>query len=106
MITIENFEYIDNSDNIIEVEKIEVDYWFNMAKYSQALALFREDKDFIMFASKILPEMILTPSNLKDVKTFDNDFDSLQTILTLLIEVQTKKQKAQPKKKQPILKMV
>ena len=100
-----DFEYIDNKDNIVTVEEIEVDYWFNMNKYQQALMLYMEDKDTVNFASKLLPEMILTPTNLKDVKTLNNDFQSLSELVALLIEVQTKKLKAQQKKKSPRLSM-
>lgn len=100
-----DFEYIDNTDNIISVDEIEVDYWFNMNKYQQALMIFNDNKDTVAFASKILPEMILSPTNLKDVKTLSNDFQSLSELVALLIELQTKKLKAQQKKKQPRLSM-
>ena len=100
-----DFEYFNQNDEIIEVKEIEVDYWFNMNKYQQALMIFNDDKDTVSFASKILPEMILSPTNLKDVKTLSNDFQSLSELITLLIELQTKKLKAQQKKKQPRLSM-
>ena len=100
-----DFEYFNQNDEIIEVKEIEVDYWFNMNKYQQALMIFNDDKDTVAFASKILPEMILSPTNLKDVKTLSNDFQSLSELITLLIELQTKKLKAQQKKKQPRLAM-
>lgn len=100
-----DFEYFNQNDEIIEVKEIEVDYWFNMNKYQQALMIFNDDKDTVAFASKILPEMILSPTNLKDVKTLSNDFQSLSELITLLIELQTKKLKAQQKKKQPRLSM-
>ena len=100
-----DFEYFNQNDEIVEVKEIEVDYWFNMNKYQQALMIFNDDKDTVAFASKILPEMILSPTNLKDVKTLSNDFKSLSELITLLIELQTKKLKAQQKKKQPRLSM-
>lgn len=100
-----DFEYFNQNDEIVEVKEIEVDYWFNMNKYQQALMIFNDDKDTVAFASKILPEMILSPTNLKDVKTLSNDFQSLSELITLLIELQTKKLKAQQKKKQPRLSM-
>ena len=100
-----DFEYFNQNDEIVEVKEIEVDYWFNMNKYQQALMIFNDDKDTVSFASKILPEMILSPTNLKDVKTLSNDFQSLSELITLLIELQTKKLKAQQKKKQPRLSM-
>ena len=100
-----DFEYFNQNDEIIEVKEIEVDYWFNMNKYQQALMIFNDDKDTVAFASKILPEMILSPTNLKDVKTLSNDFKSLSELIALLIELQTKKLKAQQKKKQPRLSM-
>ena len=100
-----DFEYFNQNDEIIEVKEIEVDYWFNMNKYQQALMIFNDNKDTVSFASKILPEMILSPTNLKDVKTLSNDFQSLSELITLLIELQTKKLKAQQKKKQPRLSM-
>ena len=100
-----DFEYFNQNDEIIEVKEIEVDYWFNMNKYQQALMIFNDNKDTVAFASKILPEMILSPTNLKDVKTLSNDFQSLSELITLLIELQTKKLKAQQKKKQPRLAM-
>ena len=100
-----DFEYFNQNDEIIEVKEIEVDYWFNMNKYQQALMIFNDDKDTVAFASKILPEMILSPTNLKDVKTLSNDFQSLSELITLLIELQTKKLKAQQKKKSPRLAM-
>ena len=100
-----DFEYFNQNDEIVEVKEIEVDYWFNMNKYQQALMIFNDDKDTVAFASKILPEMILSPTNLKDVKTLSNDFQSLSELITLLIELQTKKLKAQQKKKQPRLAM-
>ena len=100
-----DFEYFNQNDEIVEVKEIEVDYWFNMNKYQQALMIFNDNKDTVSFASKILPEMILSPTNLKDVKTLSNDFQSLSELITLLIELQTKKLKAQQKKKQPRLSM-
>ena len=100
-----DFSYYDENNNLIEVEKIEIDYWYNTNKYQQALLIYRENKDTVEFANKILPEMILSPSNLKEIKIFDNDFEALSDLLTILIEVQTKKLKAQPKKKKPTLKM-
>ena len=100
-----DFEYFNQNDEIVEVKEIEVDYWFNMNKYQQALMIFNDNKDTVAFASKILPEMILSPTNLKDVKTLSNDFQSLSELITLLIELQTKKLKAQQKKKQPRLSM-
>ena len=100
-----DFEYFNQNDEIVEVKEIEVDYWFNMNKYQQALMIFDNDKDTVAFASKILPEMILSPTNLKDVKTLSNDFQSLSELIALLIELQTKKLKAQQKKKQPRLSM-
>ena len=100
-----DFEYFNQNDEIVEVKEIEVDYWFNMNKYQQALMIFNDNKDTVAFASKILPEMILSPTNLKDVKTLSNDFQSLSELITLLIELQTKKLKAQQKKKQPRLAM-
>ena len=100
-----DFEYFNQNDEIVEVKEIEVDYWFNMNKYQQALMIFNDDKDTVAFASKILPEMILSPTNLKDVKTLSNDFQSLSELVALLIELQTKKLKAQQKKKQPRLSM-
>lgn len=100
-----DFEYFNQNDEIVEVKEIEVDYWFNMNKYQQALMIFNDDKDTVAFASKILPEMILSPTNLKDVKTLSNDFQSLSELITLLIELQTKKLKAQQRKKSPRLVM-
>ena len=100
-----DFEYFNQNDEIVEVKEIEVDYWFNMNKYQQALMIYNEDKDTINFASKMFPEMILSPTNLKDVKTLSNDFQSLSELIALLIELQTKKLKAQQKKKQPRLSM-
>ena len=100
-----DFSYIDNKDNIVDIEEIEIDYWHNMNKYQQALLTYSEDKDTVSFASKILPEMILTPSNLKDVKSFENDFTSLTEIVAILVELQTKKLQAQSKKKKPRLVM-
>lgn len=100
-----DFEYFNQNDEIVEVKEIEVDYWFNMNKYQQALMIFNDDKDTVAFASKILPEMILSPTNLKDVKTLSNDFQSLSDLITLLIELQTKKLKAQQRKKSPRLVM-
>lgn len=100
-----DFEYFNQNDEIVEVKEIEVDYWFNMNKYQQALMIFNDDKDTVAFASKILPEMILSPANLKDVKTLSNDFQSLSELITLLIELQTKKLKAQQRKKSPRLVM-
>ena len=100
-----DFEYFNQNDEIVEVKEIEVDYWFNMNKYQQALMIYNDDKDTVAFASKILPEMILSPTNLKDVKTLSNDFQSLSELNTLLIQLQTKKLKAQQKKKQPRLSM-
>ena len=100
-----DFEYINEKDEIVEVPVIEIDFWYNMNKYNQALMIFGENKDTLIFAEKLLAEMILTPVELKSVKTFDNDFQSLSELITLLIEAQTKKQKAQPKKRIPTLKM-
>ena len=100
-----DFEYINEKDEIVEVPVIEIDFWYNMNKYTQALMVFGENKDTLAFAEKILPEMILTPSEFKSIKTFDNDFQSLTELITLLIEVQAKKQRTQPKKKAMTLKM-
>lgn len=105
MAKIYDFSYIDSNDNIIEIPIVEVDFWYNMNKYQQALMVYQENKDTYEFAKKILPEMILTPSELRKVETFENDFTSLADLMQLLIEMQTKKLKAQPNRKIPRLEM-
>lgn len=102
---IENFEYINEKEEVVEVEKVEIDYFYNQNKYQQALAFFNDNKDTLNFASKILPEMILSPTNLKDVNTFKNDFEALNGLIVVLMDVQTKKRQSQLKKKPLVLKM-
>ena len=105
---IKNFEYENNKEEMILVPEIEIDYWHNSAKYAQALSIFQSDKDTISFASKVLPEMILTPSELKSVEIFsinDNGFYALNELLVILMGLQTKKLLAQPKRKKAILEM-
>ena len=89
----------------ITVDKIEVDYMYNQNKFQQALLMYQENKDTYAFADKILPEMIISPTELKNRNTFVEDFESLGELLALLVGMQSKKPRAHLKKKTAILKM-
>jgi hypothetical protein len=67
--------------------------------------MYQENKDTFAFADKVLPEMIISPIELKNRNTFVEDFESLGELLALLVEVQTKKPRAHSKKKMATLKM-
>ena len=45
-----DFEYINKDNEIITVEKIEVDYMYNQNKFQQALLMYQENKDTYAFA--------------------------------------------------------
>ena len=64
---------------------------YNQNKFQQALLMYQENKDTFAFADKVLPEMIISPTELKNRSTFVEDFESLGELLALLVEVQTKK---------------
>ena len=49
---IEDFEYYDKDENLVNVT-LEVDFWYNLNKFSQALALYRDDKDLDLFLYKV-----------------------------------------------------
>ena len=100
-----DFEYINKDGDLITVEKIEIDYMYNQNKFQQALLMYQENKDTFAFADKVLPEMIISPTELKNRSTFVEDFESLGELLALLVEVQTKKPRAYSKKKMATLKM-
>ena len=100
-----DFEYINKDGDLILVEKIEIDYMYNQNKFQQSLLMYRENKDTFAFADKVLPEMIISPTELKNRSTFIEDFESLGELLALLVEVQTKKPRAHSKKKIATLKM-
>jgi len=100
-----DFEYINKDNEIITVDKIEVDYMYNQNKFQQALLMYQENKDTYAFADKILPEMIISPTELKNRNTFVEDFESLGELLALLVEMQSKKPRAHLKKRTAILKM-
>ena len=102
---IEDFEYVNKDNELITVEKIEIDYMYNQNKFQQALLMYQENKDTFAFADKVLPEMIISPIELKNRNTFVEDFESLGELLALLVEVQTKKPRAHSKKKIATLKM-
>lgn len=95
---IEDFEYYDKDDNLINVE-LEVDFWYNLNKFSQALSLYRDDKDLDLFLSKILHEMIISPKEFKNINVLENDFTAKQLLAAALIEIETKKLKSQQKRK-------
>ena len=40
-----DFEYINKDNEIITVEKIEIDYMYNQNKFQQALLIYQENKD-------------------------------------------------------------
>ena len=49
-----DFEYINKDNEIITVDKIEVDYMYNQNKFQQALLMYQENKDTYAFADKII----------------------------------------------------
>ena len=100
-----DFEYINKDNELTTVEKIEIDYMYNQNKFQQALLMYQENKDTFAFADKVLPEMIISPTELKNRSTFIEDFESLGELLALLVEVQAKKPRAHSKKKIATLKM-
>ena len=95
---IEDFEYYDKDENLVNVT-LEVDFWYNLNKFSQALAIYRDDKDLDLFLSKVMPEMIVSPKEFKTVNVLDEDFTAKQLLAAALIEVETKKLKSQQKRK-------
>ena len=100
-----DFEYINKDNELITVEKIEIDYMYNQNKFQQALLMYQENKDTFAFADKVLPEMIISPTELKNRSTFIEDFESLGELLALVVEIQIKKPRAHSKKKIAVLKM-
>lgn len=95
---IEDFEYYDKDENLVNVT-LEVDFWYNLNKFSQALSLYRDDKDLDLFLSKILPEMVISPKEFKSINVLENDFTAKQLLAAALIEIETKKLKSQQKRK-------
>ena len=91
-------DYYDKDENLVNVT-LEVDFWYNLNKFSQALALYRDDKDLDLFLSKVMPEMIVSPKEFKTVNVLDEDFTAKQLLAAALIEIETKKLKSQQKRK-------
>lgn len=97
---IENFEYRNEEDEIITVEKVELEPCFNQIKFWQAYTKFSNDCKYDEYANAVLPLIVISPSNFKNKETFINDFEALDELIGHINDLMQKKRQAQPKRNQ------
>lgn len=96
---IENFAFINTDDEVEVIEVVEVDYIYNQLKWGQAVEQFGKDCDVSKFAAKIFPEMIVSPTKLRNPNIFKNDINAINQLASELITYQNEKLKAQQERK-------
>ena len=90
----------------VEVFKdVEIQLMINDIKFVSAQNRFYGDKDYFILASVLLPNMIISPKELKDPKIFNCDAIALDELVMLLMNEQNiymEEKEAKKKNRKPM----
>ena len=88
----------------VQRKKILCDHHFEIQEmdnflYTQAFTIFNADKDYKIFAKKILAETITAPFEARQIDFFNDDFEALTEVINEIMELQEAFMKPKAKRK-------